>query len=1100
MAGEAIAELFITLSMVDATAIAAMSEFAVAGEEMVATVSASLTELQARLAALGGEFSGLAAGVAEAGVAATADTAAITGLTTEIAGIGIKAESSAAEVQAAFAEMGASLEATGAKMATLGDEETAMLAKMKADNAAMAAASSEATMGQAALGDAMAGTTAKAAESNTTLGVSNNAIMAVGAAAVGTAYEAVKMAGDFQSAITRLNTSAGETQANLKMVNDGILAMAGSVGYSSDALATAMYKVESGGQHGADGLKVLQAAAQGAKTENADLTTVADALTSAMTDYKIPADQAATTTSKLVAATASGKMTFEELAGSMSAILPIASANHISLNDILGDLASMTVHGMSAQQATQNMANAIRNLSGGNAVASKELAALGMNATEVSKDLGAEGLSGTINEISQRITSQMGPDGLVVVNLTNALKGMSPAVQELGSKVLDGSMTMKDFTAAAKGLDVESAKQVTSFAALAGSMHGIGTESKSGSEILQSYSQALQKAMGGATGLNVALMIGGENAGNTAKAITAVSGASAEAGNNVQGWSEIQGNFNQKLDQSKSAFGALMISIGEKMLPALTAVMGVFASLATLLSQHQTIAVALAVVIGGTLVLAFLALTVAATKWVVTSAGGMAADLAKSAVWVAEKITGITAVTVASEGGAIATAAAWVAANIAMIAATGGIILIVGALVGLAYLLISHWQGVKTFFTGLWSGIKEAWDAFWGGFENPLATVGKSVNAFVGFFLNFGATVRRVVDAIGAVLTGGPAEWGKLLGQGVGYLLRAGRYLMDGLTDGLIAGLKAVDTFISNIPGWLITFFTNAPHWLYQAGSWIITGLWDGAKAVWGAFWGFVSGIPSAVISFFSNAPTWLYNVGADILHGLWNGFTSVISSIFSGIGQFILGFIHGFEQGFGIASPSTVMLSIGSDIIQGLWNGVVNTWNGFIGWVRGIPGWIIGAVGNLGSILYNAGAACMEGLYNGFLSVWNSVKDWLSSVGGWIQSLKGPLDKDKTLLTPHGNAIIQGLMDGMKAQMPALETQLAGVTNTIKSVGGGGQALSVSGGGLAVGAGGSGGVHIQLNVAGHVWTTQDLMREVQTQLLQHGTRNSSSGINYAYA
>lgn len=40
----------------------------------------------------------------------------------------------------------------------------------------------------------------------------------------------------------------------------------------------------------------------------------------------------------------------------------IPSAAHISLNEILGDLASMTLHGMSADQAAQNLAHSIRNL------------------------------------------------------------------------------------------------------------------------------------------------------------------------------------------------------------------------------------------------------------------------------------------------------------------------------------------------------------------------------------------------------------------------------------------------------------------------------------------------------------------------------------------------------------------------------------------------------------------------------------------------------------------------------------------------------------------------------------------------------------------
>src|SRR5437763_16850425 len=97
-----------------------------------------------------------------------------------------------------------------------------------------------------------------------------------------------------------------------------------------------------------------------------------------MQDYHLKASDAADVTSKLVAATASGKMTFEELAGSLSAILPMASANHISLNDIHGDPPSMTVHGMTAHQATQNLADTVRHLAAPTAHATKELSAPGI--------------------------------------------------------------------------------------------------------------------------------------------------------------------------------------------------------------------------------------------------------------------------------------------------------------------------------------------------------------------------------------------------------------------------------------------------------------------------------------------------------------------------------------------------------------------------------------------------------------------------------------------------------------------------------------------------------------------------------------------------
>lgn len=381
----------------------------------------------------------------------------------------------------------------------------------------------------------------------------------------------IKMAADFQSSMTRLVTSAGESDANLKAVSSGVLQVARDTGTSTDELAKAMYTIESGGQHGADGLKVLQAAAEGAKTENADLKTVADAVTSVLVDYHLKATDATTVTTKLVAATSAGKTSFENLAGAMPAILPVASAAHVSLNDILGDLAAMTIHGMSAEQSTQDLSDVIRHMQNPTAMQAKELALLGLTTTQLAGDLQTHGLSGTLQEISGKIANLM-PAGSdkVILNLKTALSGLSPKVRDLGMHLFDGTMSAKDYGKAAAALDPISAKQAASFATLAGSTHRIGDQQMTGAQVMQNYGQALAKATGDATGLNVALMLSGENAGTVNGAIKTVSSASNEAGGHVKGWADIQKTFNYHLGVFKETLSTSAITLGTKMLPALT--------------------------------------------------------------------------------------------------------------------------------------------------------------------------------------------------------------------------------------------------------------------------------------------------------------------------------------------------------------------------------------------------------------------------------------------------------------------------------------------------------------------------------------------------
>lgn len=115
-------------------------------------------------------------------------------------------------------------------------------------------------------------------------GFGSKAKMALLGVAVGTGL-AVKGAMDYQAETTRLVTSAGESAKNLGMVRQGMLALSAQTATSASDMASGMYLVESAGFHGAAGLTVLKAAAQGAKDEGADLATVSNAVTDVLVDF-----------------------------------------------------------------------------------------------------------------------------------------------------------------------------------------------------------------------------------------------------------------------------------------------------------------------------------------------------------------------------------------------------------------------------------------------------------------------------------------------------------------------------------------------------------------------------------------------------------------------------------------------------------------------------------------------------------------------------------------------------------------------------------------------------------------------------------------------
>lgn len=219
------------------------------------------------------------------------------------------------------------------------------------------------------------------------------------------AAESVHMATTYESVTTRLVTSAGEQQKNLDMVRKGMLDMAGQVGVSATDLANAMYYVESAGFHGADGLTALKAAAQGAKAEGADTTTVVKAMTDVLVDYHLGADQAANVTSKMVTAVAQGKTSLQDFSGAFASIVPAASAAGISFNDVAAALAQMTNHGFTANRASANLAQALRSLLNPTGTMKTAFTEFGVSTKELQAKLsGPNGLTDAMEYLSQKAT------------------------------------------------------------------------------------------------------------------------------------------------------------------------------------------------------------------------------------------------------------------------------------------------------------------------------------------------------------------------------------------------------------------------------------------------------------------------------------------------------------------------------------------------------------------------------------------------------------------------------------------------------------------------------------------------------------------------
>lgn len=121
-------------------------------------------------------------------------------------------------------------------------------------------------------------------------------------------------------------------------------------------------------------------------------------------------------------------------------------------------------------------------------------------------------------------------------------------------------------------------------------------------------------------------------------------------------------------------------------------------------------------------------------------------------------------------------------------------------------------------------------------------------------------------------------------------------------------------------------------------------------------------------------------------------------------------------------------------DAVLGAAHAVLEASQNILSTIASLPGQILGALGNLGSLLWNAGASIIQGLLNGITSKIGEVRNALSNLTSMLPSWKGPMTVDAKLLVDNGQVIMESLVKGFKAGEPMVKGYLQGLTGAIGS------------------------------------------------------------------
>ncbi len=390
----------------------------------------------------------------------------------------------------------------------------------------------------------------------------------------------VAQAAKYQKSLNTIRVATDQTAASMSQGSNGLLAIAKSTGTSLDQLTDSLYTATKSGQPMAKALQTVKAAAEGAKTVNVDLATATSALTSIMASYGSKLSDPVAAENELIKGSGLAKTTMQDFAASLSNVVPIAASLGISFDQVAGAVDTMTQHGETAQRATENLGNLITNLAGQNNVASQALQQLGVNTVSLSKNLGKDGLTGSLGTVLNAVAKNS-KGGLVVTSafkqaatatasLQTEINAMPKAMQANAKAFANGTLSYKDYYAYTKSLGGQQFAMAKGFIQTEQTAQGFNNQLKSGNTTTKTLAGTLLKALGGVTGMRTALMLSGQSAKTFSDDTKQVAKAATATKGDVLGWATTQDTLATKMDKAKASLQVLGVEIGTALIPAVT--------------------------------------------------------------------------------------------------------------------------------------------------------------------------------------------------------------------------------------------------------------------------------------------------------------------------------------------------------------------------------------------------------------------------------------------------------------------------------------------------------------------------------------------------
>ena len=206
----------------------------------------------------------------------------------------------------------------------------------------------------------------------------------------------INLASDFErqfAQVRTLNTAIGDD------LKQGLLKLAAEVPQTAGDLTSATYQAISAGVAPTDVIDFMKAASQTAVAAGGTLTEAVEILTAGVNAFGKQGETAGSISNKLFATVKRGVTTIPELNAVFGRASAAASSYGVSVDEILGAIAQLTLQGLPTTEAVTRVNGVLKELSNESGTAGKQLKQMGVNVGITA--LQQKGLLGLLKEVNE---------------------------------------------------------------------------------------------------------------------------------------------------------------------------------------------------------------------------------------------------------------------------------------------------------------------------------------------------------------------------------------------------------------------------------------------------------------------------------------------------------------------------------------------------------------------------------------------------------------------------------------------------------------------------------------------------------------------------